>query len=372
MSIIISPQAGMCNRFRALASAVALSLITQKKIYHYWIPSNPNSIFPHIRELQLISLESFFEKSIPRCPDDLVPDICFSEWLPGEYWYDIQSSAQKALNVKNIVRVSAENADHVVEYIFDNPEKNVLIETSNFLKLSTIDDKIWTKMVHNIYSTFIPNKRYSDILIDVPIIETGISIRCIDFFQYFPEAYQSFENILEWLDNFDEFALFSDSDDVKDQLKNALLNNSNNKKIYDGTIIKNKNPDLVSWEYGFVQFLFLATKCKHIYGTPKSSFAFEAAIYGNRTYNETLDSLNFSSGSNITITKATYGTYDKYFDVTKILNDISQKKEYLIVSNELFGDPNPFNKKYLKVVYIDNTSRIVMENERFYFNLKSK
>lgn len=44
--------------------------------------------------------------------------------------------------------------------------------------------------------------------------------------------------------------------------------------------------DLPRHEKAMFDFLFLALKCEHIYGTPGSSFAQEASLYGLKHYGE--------------------------------------------------------------------------------------
>lgn len=106
MSIIISPQGGMGNRLRAIASIVAIAKTINKDVYHYWVPTNSNAPFPHVKAMQNISLETLFDKSIPMCPPNIKPDICFSEWTPGYYWYEFQSSAQRHFGVQNVIQIN--------------------------------------------------------------------------------------------------------------------------------------------------------------------------------------------------------------------------------------------------------------------------
>lgn len=276
MSIIISPQGGMGNRLRAIVSAIAIARITCRNIYHIWISVSGNSPFPYVKAMQTISLETLFSKSIPKCPDDIIPDICFSEWLSGDYWYQYQSSGQKLFNFKNIIRIN-DNADSIIKYIIDNPKSNIMIETSLSMKMSGVHENIWQNSIRTIYSAFVPNKKYLDISLKVPNVDYGISIRRGEFLSYFPEANQSFDDIYSWLMFIDNFVLFSDDYDFKNNIKNKLLQSG--KIIYD---IDRDN--LEPWEQGFVEFIVLAHRCNKIFGTPSSSFAIEASKYGGKTY----------------------------------------------------------------------------------------
>jgi hypothetical protein len=44
-----------------------------------------------------------------------------------------------------------------------------------------------------------------------------------------------------------------------------------------------------AWKRGFLEFLCLALKCATVHGTPASSFAFEAAIFGGVPYHALSD-----------------------------------------------------------------------------------
>jgi hypothetical protein len=282
MSIIISPQAGMCNRFRAIASVVTFARFFNKDVYHYWVPSYPNSAYPYIRELQKISLEDIFEKSVSRCPENIVPDICFSEWINGHYWYKFQSSAQRHFNINNIVKLD-NDFDPIIEFMNKNPDKNILIETSIDLKFKNIDSIEWNRLVKETYKSFIPKQKYLDLLKDLPQVKYGISIRRGEFIDFYPKANQSFDDIYNWLSKINEFLLLSYDEKFKFELKDKLER--------DGKIIYTfDKKNLKIWEQGFVEFLYLAYKCDKIYGTPMSSYSIEAAKYGDKPYGEILES----------------------------------------------------------------------------------
>ena len=280
MSIIVSPHGGMGNRLRAIASVAALAALVRKNIYHYWIPIKANSPHPFVRAMQSIGLDTLFVKSIEKCPDNIKPDICFSEWTLGDYWYQYQSTTQQLLEVKNIVKIGTD-ANIIVDYMSKHPEKNVLIETSLIMKMKNIDEQSMNNLMTDIYATFSPQEKYLRAYQNIPLLDYGISIRRGEFLHYFPEANQNFADIRLWLnERCDNFVIFSDDYQFRDKMKATLCH----KNIFD---IDRTN--LEPWEQGFVEFLCLAHRCSKIYGTPSSSFAIEASKFGNKHYAKILD-----------------------------------------------------------------------------------
>ena len=96
--LIVSPQAGMCNRFRTLCCALILGRISNRNVHHCWIsePPHPNDI-EIVRHMRVSTWCDFFagKPGLPKV--DLHPgmpvDEVYSEWEPGDYWYERQCSA---------------------------------------------------------------------------------------------------------------------------------------------------------------------------------------------------------------------------------------------------------------------------------------
>lgn len=152
------------------------------------------------------------------------------------------------------------------------------------MRMNGINDNYLNNLIQHVYSTFVPHSKYLKLLDDIPSIDYGISIRRGEFPSYFPEANQSFNDIHQWMKQFNHFVLFSDDHNFKNELKQRLF--SEGKIIYDFY-----RDGLEQWEQGFVEFLCLALKCKKIYGTPMSSFAIEAAGFGRKFYGKVLDQI---------------------------------------------------------------------------------
>lgn len=258
--LIISPQAGLCNRFRAICSAIAIAEITNRKLMIYWPKwtTRPGEPFEH-----------YFETDIPYVPNDINIDVCFTEWLPDSGWYSSQSEAQRNFKVKNVI-----NMGNVADIILTSTKKVILIETS--LSLSLSNQNNWKDNLTRIYQKLKPTNRYLSILKTIPNYDIGISIRKnFDFIRCFPLSYQSEEKIKLWIETIKKkttnIVLFSDDDTFPKKL------NLECKLNFDKTL-----------DWGFMQFLILAFKCNKIYGTPKSSFPFEASMYGNKEFQTTL------------------------------------------------------------------------------------
>ena len=151
-----------------------------------------------------------------------------------------------------------------------------MIESSYILKPSMIDEQSWRQMLSRVYAVnFKPNPNF---VVPEEHYDVGISIRRGEFLHYFQEANQSREDLTKWItESFNglKVVIFSDDHEFR------------NKMRIDTNYLNNPIEANESWIKGFLEFLMLA-KCDRIYGTPSSSFAEEAALFGNKPYNKTL------------------------------------------------------------------------------------
>jgi hypothetical protein len=256
--MIISPQCNFGNRLRSMASLIYYGLQDQRQLSYIWMDTSRFPTLGHYRD--------YFVEKIPEAsPEDLqeVTGIC-TEWLPGEYWYNFQSSGQRL--VKNssaqIARISRE---------FKSDKDFVLVETSLCCNISNVD-------LYRIYSHyFIPLPRYLHFLENVPENLIGISIRRGDLLDYFPEANQKYEDIVAWiLKKFSPNAsIFLSSDD------SSFISSVISKVTTHYHLFCPNMTFFSATEVPFVKFCILS-KCKEVYGTPHSSFAYEASIYGGK------------------------------------------------------------------------------------------
>ena len=263
--LIISPQAGFGNRLRAFASGIAISLRENRKPYYLWKDTK------HGHLQNLMDFTEFFEEKISKARKDIIIDEVLTEWMPGEYWYQFQSEGQREYNYKNIKKIRD---------IFVTDKTNVLLETS--LTLDITDDQ----MMHVYKTYFKPRKYYMDMLFQIQNnIDIGISIRRGNLLQYFPEANQSIEDIISWINSSflgKTIIIFSDDKNFRNEVKKSLKNVTclmNVEEIF---------PTLRGYEVAFLEFLILSYNCEKIYGTPKSSFAEHASLFGGKKHYSTV------------------------------------------------------------------------------------
>ncbi len=282
--LIISPQAGLGNRLRALSTGILLAQQTGRIPLHCWIPETGTSNIPNVQDIKKLGFSDYFDATDKLkliTPSEVPPiDKVLTEWIPGDYWYQFQSTAQKRWNVTYNIKVN-ENLDILAKDL--SSTKTVLLETSLSIKLNSevggCKDEEFKNKLGEIYTQyFIPKQRFLDIIKTLPDIDLGISIRRGDLLKYYSEARQDPNDILDWLvrilkvTNSKNICIFSDDHKFRNDFKEKLL-----ERIQIDII--NLPNNIILWEMGFLEFLVLSSKCKMIYGTPMSSFAEEAGLF---------------------------------------------------------------------------------------------
>lgn len=278
--LIISPQGGLGNRMRAVCSAFLVAEICGRKPMLYWKAGKGNSPFPHVKEAQETSFDKFFCLGKACQFEGKEVDVCFTEWLPGDYWYTFQSFAQQ-----NIRCLRKEKLYGSASPLLQREEATILLETSLALTISGVEN--WKDRLSQTYRKyFIPNKNYLNLAYQLPCLSVGISVRRGEFPLYFPEANQSLQDVEAWLRELNrEMVIFSDDAEAREMLRSRL----------NCSKVDFNRQGLSKLEQGFVEFLVLALRCDKVYGTPSSSFAEEAAIFGSRPYDKILNSTNAKS-----------------------------------------------------------------------------
>jgi len=276
--LILSPTAGFGNRIRSICGGLLLSYMTGRKLYVMWDKEEENeNDFDSISNVKKTELNDYFSniKDCELLKDELIPNICYSEWLSGEFWYDKQSYGQKKLSPFKTVRYTS-TLD-----IINNKSDIILLETSYIIKSENTDEKTWKTILSSIYkNTFKVVDKYQDIL-NHKNYDVGISIRRGEFLKIYTEANQSLEDICSWiLTSFEglNVVIFSDDHDFRDKVR----------KITGFTSDPIVND--ISWEKGFMEFLILSN-CSKVYGTKLSSFSEEAALFGNKPYDTLLSEI---------------------------------------------------------------------------------
>jgi len=290
-NIIISPQAGFANRLRALNSALIAADESSRNLYHYWLPSQPNHRERHINWIKQTALDHFFECTEIQSanPKDLEPELVLSEWARNDHWYNTQSNAQVAFGKNANTRSS-----NYLETILNSKAETILIETT--LRFwphdhKGLDKEIPTgeeaRRIYETYSRLIPKKFYQDLISHFSPIDVGVAIRRGDLLNHSKQARQEVHDIYNFLVGLSsggqKIMIFSDDSELVEHL--AALPGINQ----EYPLLSNMLKKLLPHQKAMTTFLFLALKCKEIYGTPESSFAQEAALFGNRSYRVILE-----------------------------------------------------------------------------------
>lgn len=270
--LILSATAGFGNRIRSICGGLLLSYMTGRKLYLIWDKEEENeNDVDSISNVKKTELNDYFSniKDCEILKEELTPNICYSEWLPGEFWYDKQSYGQKKLSSSKTVRYTS-----TLDIINDKSDV-ILLETSYIIKSENTDEKTWKIILSSIYkNNFTVLDKYENIL-NLKNYDVGISIRRGEFLKIYPEANQSLEDICSWiLTSFEglNVVIFSDDHEFRDKVR-QITGFSSDPVIND-----------ISWEKGFMEFLILS-KCSKVYGTKLSSFSEEAALFGDKPYN---------------------------------------------------------------------------------------
>ena len=278
--LILVPQAGFGNRIRAVASGVVLAQRLGRKFYLCWPSIRPFDSRANVAEMQRVGWEGLFEESFPTADRKSFPklDRVYSEWLPGDGWYPVQNYVQREWGVTPHQRIDTDG-----EILKDCQAEIVVVETGHAVRLNDPD---WGEEISSVYHKyFMPKKIYLDQLGDKRY-NIGISIRKGDLTKYFSEANQSDQELRTWVQGLAKsHTLMIFSDDQKAQ-----------KEFREIAGIPNHSID------PFLQFLTLALRCDIVCGTPKSSFAEQAALFGGVPYYTNLSTIltETASGGYIT------------------------------------------------------------------------
>jgi len=270
--LILSPTAGFGNRLRSICGALLLSYMSGRKLYVVWDKEevNQNDI-DSISNVKKTGLNDYFSeiKDCESLKGASIPDICYSEWLPGEFWYNKQSSNQKKLKPLKTTRYTS-SCD-----LLNDSSNIILLETSYVIKSEHTDEKTWKTILTSIYkNNFRVLDDYQDVL-NIKGYDVGISIRRGEFLKIYPETNQTLEDISSWIiKSFRglNVVIFSDDHEFRDKVR-QITGFTSNPVVND-----------ISWEKGFMEFLILSN-CGKVYGTKFSSFSEEAALFGDKQFN---------------------------------------------------------------------------------------
>lgn len=263
--IVAAPNGGFGNRIRAIRTTCYLSEQLGMTAAHVWTGSQHTCAFPHIQAIHDRSFEYFFHGPMKPYSSEMGPiSTCYSEWLPGYYWYPFQNYGQKLLNIQDV-------RPH--DQIPSDPCPSFMVETSHaFIPMTPTES-------HRIYSTYcVPNERFTSQL--APTVQEtktiGISIRKnADFMQYFAESRLHEEQFIHTLQQLPcPIVLFSDDKVYQREMRQQIQH-----PVHCAFETEDQCPE----DLAFLEFLTLS-RCSHIFATKDSSFAFEAALFGGIPY----------------------------------------------------------------------------------------
>jgi len=278
-TLFVSPQGGMCNRFRVLCSAILLARLSGRQLYHCWEKEAPHAIdMEHIQHMRESSFDSFFaeDTAIPFLSVDASTGInqVFSEWGPGEFWYATQSSAMQRCGWDGEVHIERSSADALLKSQADT----VLLETSLCLRPSSLGPDEFEQALSDIYTAYFkPLPQFQDVVESFvrrgPYV--GVHIRRTDHLRYVRAAdisAKNWEAIIRRYVATSEAIYFCSDDEAFVKAVTARLPEYRIVPV-DQTL--SHTPKLQA----FIEFLCLS-KAARIYGTVGSSFSSEAARFG--------------------------------------------------------------------------------------------
>lgn len=278
-TLLVSPQAGMCNRFRVLCSAILLARLSGRELYHCWEEEVPHAIdMEHIKHMRESSLDSFFaeQTAIPflSVDESTKIDRVFSEWGPGDFWYATQSSAIQRCAWSGEVRIERNSADALLNCQADT----VLLETSLCLRPSALAPDEFEQALSDIYNQhFKPLPLFQDVVekfaLSGPYV--GVHIRRTDHLRYIRVAdisVKNWEKIIRQHVAISEALYLCSDDEAFVTTLTGLLS--------EYTIVPVDTTFLHAPKFqAFIEFLCLS-RAARIYGTVGSGFSREAARFG--------------------------------------------------------------------------------------------
>lgn len=291
--LIISPQAGLGNRLRAVAAAMVLARQTGRRCLHCWSPGEANDPRPNVNALQRTGFEDLFEPcpALPAAtPDDMrAISACFSEWVPGDGWHGVQSSAQR---LWLLLPRNASGGVPLADMVASCDAPAVLLETSMAERLSpehggAASEAAWNSMMSEAYALLRPRAAFRSLAEAVPAAAVALTVRRGDLLQYSPESNQALDALCHWgaaLHGRGPIAVFSDEAEAAGRVAAAITAAGGRTVDYDGL----RQPGMPDHLRAFVDFLYIS-RCPVITGTPGSSFAFEAARFGKQHFVCNLD-----------------------------------------------------------------------------------
>ena len=272
MSLIICPQAGFGNRIRTICGALVLANLSSRKLSHVWIPQPYFEIeTSHVIQMKTSYLEDFF--CVQGCDriGNATPEVCYTEWLPGDGWYNTQSFGQRLLNPSKLLKYESSS-----DILLDK-SACILLETSYVKKFSGLSDSAWEEVLKNTYHKYFSvAPAYLEFLSDFERVQACVHIRRNDQLQLYTGFDIDLQAMQEYIVSLPEknICILGDDKEYIAAIRQAT------------GYTQHISRELTPVQATVVDFLIMATKCDKIYGTKFSSYSKEASLFRDTPYEE--------------------------------------------------------------------------------------
>jgi len=254
--LIISPQAGLGNRLRVMAGARYIAKELGRELYHYWVRDDRRSKVNHVNDMKDSGFDYFF-RGIEEWRGGYA-DVCYTEWMNGDYWYYEQSTGQSKLSVSTIRRQVG------IEELKKDDSEVMLLEVS--------DLGLGDKVLVSGYRGLDLSDCWKGVLDNLVRYDYGIAIRRGNFLGYHPEEDIGLEEMERRLSVYGgSKVIFSDDIGYRDELRRRV-----------GCMGDVGGEGLENY---WLQFLLLS-RSGCVLGTRGSSFGKQAALFGGVRYRD--------------------------------------------------------------------------------------
>jgi hypothetical protein len=257
-----------------------LGELSGRRVFHNWAREPIRDYEPlHIQHMRASTLSDFFHvDALPyiELPTEEPIDASFSEWGSHDPWYPAQSSATGRAGMHGQTQAERDSADPIIQSRFNT----ILLETSLALKPSSLSRQqacAWRGKIYR--QQFVAKAIYQDASRDIvknkPFV--GVHIRRGDMLNWDKRSRLDLDQWVHAINHLvpcDRNILLCSDDlefkqSVSEQISHSCINIDSVRLPYFNEI-----------ELAFVEFLCLS-QATSVIGTVASSFAIEAALYGN-------------------------------------------------------------------------------------------
>jgi hypothetical protein len=322
--LVISPQAGFENRVRAMCSGILLAKQLGRTPVHAWLPERDDDVVTHteierVRNTRTRGWNDYFvatkkmrQFDVESLRRECKTITCYTEWMPGDFWYPAQSRCQRHLEALGVVIQRARLKEDATSVMLarettSNDDTYLLLETSLSVRATKRTDerksarnhrqdseKRYERKLTRVYQKYFrPTKEFTNILSTFANVPCGVRIHRGDFTRK-GTAWSVDDDVLlarlASLIGTRPFVLFSDDRTFRDEIISKLHKKACDKPLEVATSIHEQ------WKHVFIEFLALALKCDVVCAASMSLFATEAALFGGKPH-KAFESLRYAATS---------------------------------------------------------------------------